>query len=437
MTEMIRDRSGRSVRPLVFGIVGCGALVLAYAAVSASSIPITASLIVLVGLTFASGRVSIKMPGHAATVSVSEIFVFGSILLFGPAPATLTVAADGLLVSLSHRDRRLYRALFNIAEPALTTWIAGSVFFLVSNASGGAHGTLLGAIAMAAAYFVCNSVLTAIAVARECGASAVSLWQEHALYLAINYYAAASLAVLGVTRTDTGADVNFAVIGLIAPLLLLSYVAYKTAADRLEDVQQHTRKVEQLYQSTVETLAIAVDAKDQVTHGHIRRVQRHTLALAKMLGIRDAIELKALEASSLLHDIGKLAIPDYILNKPGPLSALEYEVMKTHATIGATILETVQFPYPVVPVVRHHHESWNGSGYPDRLSGRQIPLGARILSVVDCFDAVTSDRPYRRKLTDEQGLEILRQRSGSMYQSGGGRRVHPNAARAAPRGSGG
>jgi putative nucleotidyltransferase with HDIG domain len=175
------------------------------------------------------------------------------------------------------------------------------------------------------------------------------------------------------------------------------------------------REVEHLYQATVATLAIAVDAKDQVTHGHIRRVQRHTLALARALGVTDPNELKSLEAASLLHDVGKLAVPEYVLNKPGSLTPSEFARMKLHAAKGAEILAAVEFPYPVVPIVRHHHEHWDGGGYPDGLSGTAIPLGARILTVVDCFDALTSDRPYRRRMTDAQAIAVLCERRGSMY----------------------
>ena len=125
--------------------------------------------------------------------------------------------------------------------------------------------------------------------------------------------------------------------------------------------------------------------------------------------------MKSIEAGALLHDTGKIAVPEHILNKPGKLNEQEYERMKSHVTIGADILSGIDFPYPVIPLVRHHHENWDGTGYPDGLKGEAIPLGARILSVVDCFDALTSDRPYRRALTTEAALEILRQRSGTMY----------------------
>jgi putative nucleotidyltransferase with HDIG domain len=183
----------------------------------------------------------------------------------------------------------------------------------------------------------------------------------------------------------------------------------------VEEAHQHVDDVEQLYHATVETLAIAVDGKDQVTHGHIRRVQRHTLALARALGVTEHIEIKALEAAALLHDVGKLCVPDHVLNKPGALKDGEYDTMKLHATKGADILSAVKFPYPVVPIVRHHHEYWNGRGYPDGLSGEQIPVGARILAIIDCFDALTSDRPYRRKLRDDEALEMIRERSGTAY----------------------
>jgi diguanylate cyclase (GGDEF)-like protein/putative nucleotidyltransferase with HDIG domain len=167
--------------------------------------------------------------------------------------------------------------------------------------------------------------------------------------------------------------------------------------------------------STIETLAMAIDAKDQITHGHIRRVQHFAIGLAKAVGVNDKEQINAIEAASLLHDMGKLAVPEYILNKPGALTPAEFEKMKLHASVGADILSAIDFPYPVVPIVRHHHENWDGTGYPDGLSGSHIPIGARILSVVDCFDALTSDRPYRPRLSDSEAIKILLSRRGSMY----------------------
>src|SRR4051794_40197591 len=184
---------------------------------------------------------------------------------------------------------------------------------------------------------------------------------------------------------------------------------------RVEDADKHVEQVNRLYLSTIETLAMAIDAKDQVTHGHIRRVQAQATRLAKEVGVRDQNLLKAIEAAALLHDMGKLAVPEYILNKPGKLTEAEFEKMKLHASVGADILSAIEFPYPVVPIVRHHHENWDGTGYPAGIKGTAIPIGARILSVVDCFDALTSDRPYRPRLSDEEALAIVRERRGTMY----------------------
>jgi putative nucleotidyltransferase with HDIG domain len=402
----------------IVAVVASGAAVIVHSATLIHIASLNAYAILLATLTIASGRFAIKVPGRPATVSVSEVFVFASILLFGPAVPVLTVAVDGLWISANQRHRRLYRTLFNIAEPAISTWVAAHVFFAITGTTEGASLSTTtpmmvpATIAMAAAFFACNSGLSAIAVALEDGTSAYEFWRSHAWYLGVNYYAAASLAALAVS---SGPRINFGVAGLVAPLLLLSYVAYREASSRVDEAHRHVEGIERLYRASVEMLAIAVDAKDQVTHGHIRRVQRHTLCVAAEFGVTDPLELKAIEAGALLHDIGKLAVPDYVLNKPSALTSAEFETMKKHASMGARILTAVDFPYPIVPIVRHHHERWDGRGYPDGLVGTEIPLGARILSVVDCFDALTSDRPYRPRMTDEQAVEILRSRQATFY----------------------
>ena len=210
-------------------------------------------------------------------------------------------------------------------------------------------------------------------------------------------------------------EFHLSTIAIVLPLLVISYFTFKSSLERVEDANRHLEDLNTLYLSTIETLAMAVDAKDQVTHGHIRRVQAYAVGLAKVIGVNDARELKAIEAAALLHDLGKLAIPEHILNKPGKLSKAEFDKMKKHASIGADILSAIDFPYPVVPIVRHHHERWDGSGYPDGISGSNIPIGARVLSVVDCFDALTSDRPYRRALTDEDAIAMLLADRGKAY----------------------
>ena len=208
---------------------------------------------------------------------------------------------------------------------------------------------------------------------------------------------------------------SLAAAAMVLPLLAVFHLTLRASFGRLDDARRHLGDLDRLYLSTIETLAMAIDAKDDVTHSHVRRVQAYAVGLARALGVTDKPTLKAIEAAALLHDTGKLAVPERILNKPGKLTESEFERMKQHVDIGADILSLVEFPYPVVPIVRCHHESWDGSGYPRGLSGTDIPIGARILSVVDCFDALTSDRPYRPAMTDAEAIAILRERQGTMY----------------------
>src|SRR6185295_9371409 len=271
----------------IVAVVGTGAAVLAHSASLIHASSFSGYAILLAALTIASGRFAIKLPGRPATVSVSEFFVFASALLFGPAVPTVTVAIDGLWVSLRQEDRRTYRLLFNIAEPAISTWAAAQVFFAIARIAPGSSlpadvpVLVTATMAMAAVFFALNSGLSAVAVALENGTSAYDFWRSHAWYLAVNYHAAAALAALVVIN---GSHINFGVVALVAPLLLLSYVAYREGSTRVDEAQRHVADLEHLYRASVEMLAIAVDAKDQVTHGHIRRVQRHTVAVAAALG---------------------------------------------------------------------------------------------------------------------------------------------------------
>ena len=262
-------------------------------------------------------------------------------------------------------------------------------------------------------YFLLNTFAVALAIALHDRARVLVIWKAQLGNLWVSFLAGALGAALVVFALQEG--YGQMVLGLPLVLALILHFAYRNATGRVEDQLQHLAEVNRLHLSTVESLAHAIDAKDSVTHDHIRRVQTCALVLAQRIGLKEELELKALEAAALLHDIGKLAVPEHILNKPGRLSAAEFERMKTHAAVGAEILSQVPFPYPVVPIVRHHHESWDGSGYPDGLSGADIPIGARILSVIDCYDALTSDRPYRRALTPHAAFQIILDRRGSMY----------------------
>jgi diguanylate cyclase (GGDEF)-like protein/putative nucleotidyltransferase with HDIG domain len=374
----------------------------------------------LAGLTLISGSATVKLPGVYASISISETFVFTSVLLYGPSAGTLITALDGLVISfwIAKRHREYHRALFNMSAPAISLWCSAQLFFYLANMrplsqeAASLDRILYPLIVFALVHFTLNSWLITFIYALEKRINPFKVWPANFVWLSLNYFCGASVAVLLVVYNR---QIDLVYVGVIVPLLLLLYYTFKTSWARVEDADRHVQQLNTLYLSTIETLAMAIDAKDQITHGHIRRVQSYAVGLAKRVGITDVGLIKAIEAAALLHDMGKLAVPEYILNKPGKLTPAEFEKMKLHASVGADILSAIDFPYPVVPIVRHHHESWDGTGYPKGLKGTDIPMGARILSVVDCFDALTSDRPYRPRLSNEEAIKILLERRGNMY----------------------
>lgn len=199
---------------------------------------------------------------------------------------------------------------------------------------------------------------------------------------------------------------------ILTPIsILATYLIYRSARARLQSKTGEIEALSELHLATAEALATAIDAKDQTSHCHVRRVQIYAAGMGEVFGLSPD-EIAALKAGALLHDIGKLAVPPHILNKPGPLTHAEFEKMKIHTVVGAQILGRVDFPYPVIPIVRHHHEQWDGRGYPDRLRGEQIPITARIISVVDCFDSIREDRPFRRGMTLDEATALLLRGSG-------------------------
>lgn len=372
----------------------------------------------LVLLTVLSGLLPVKLPTVNVSISISETFVIAGTLLFGPSGGTVLVLLDALFISIRlyiSGTLRWQQVLFNLAAPPVSVWIAANLSGITPLLSTNPEFDSRFIVTLGAfttIYFVLNSWLITFALALQSGIKPITIWRKHFVDLLINYGAAASVAFLLVYNTRT-VQVEF--VTAIAPLLLMLYLTYKWSNRRIEVEREKNAELNRVFLSTIEALALAIDAKDQVTHGHIRRVQRFTMALAEALGVEEEKQLDALRAAALLHDTGKLAVPEYILNKPGPLTPAEFERMKVHAAVGADILKSIDFPYPVEPIVRHHHENWNGTGYPEGLKGQQIPVGARILSVVDCYDALTSDRPYRPRYSRQHAEQVLRERRGTWY----------------------
>jgi putative nucleotidyltransferase with HDIG domain len=405
---------------LVWAIGVAGVVVVTDAAHQMVTDGVDARWPVLAGLTVAGAVAMLKLRAAPVSFSISDTFTLTTLFLLGPAPATITAALEALTISalLSPSQRRPMRILFNVAAVAIAMRVAGGVLYhltgrdlpaVLTESPAAAALPMLCAVTI---YFLLNTVVVSAAVASEQNVRWSDVWRTHFAHLWFNYFGGAYIALL---LTLFAPSLDPMVLVLLMPMPLVIYGGFRMWVGRINDRLEHLDRTNRQYRATIEALAHAIDAKDQVTHGHIHRVQTACLSLAQALGCTDTAELQAIEAASLLHDLGKLAIPEHILNKPGRLTAAEFTRMKEHAAIGADILSGIEFPYPVVPIVRHHHENWNGGGYPDGLSGTAIPLGARILAVVDCYDALTSDRPYRPAMCREEAVAILRERRGTMY----------------------
>jgi putative nucleotidyltransferase with HDIG domain len=409
-----RRPAGNGLDIHVGAVIAFGFVAIAFAVYTMVMTPPPMNTLVFAGLGLLAGVCAVKIPGVNALVSASDTFFIASAMLFGPAPAMVALALDSAALAW-RRGYDVRRLLFNAAQPALSLGVAAWVFQLLGGSpldySTRITATILPLTALTAVYFGLNSGLLAIAIALESNTSIAVVWRR--LWpLSMNYIAAASAAFcIVILMRAAGAMAALAV----TPLVAVLHLTLRSITGRLSDAERYVQTVDKLYLSTIETLATAIEAKDGVTSDHIRRVQKFAIGLARALGVTDENTIKAINAASLLHDTGKLVVPEHILNKPGKLTALEFEQMKLHVDVGADILSAIDFPYPVVPIVRAHHENWNGTGYPRGLKGEEIPIGARILSVVDCYDALTSDRPYRPALSDAEAMTIVLERRGNMY----------------------
>src|SRR5580704_4504678 len=363
-------------------------------------------------VALAASVFKVQLPGIEATMSANFLFILVGIMDLSTAETIIMGSLGGLIQSLwqSKPRPRPIQLIFNFSNIALSIVAAEFVFDNQYAQSLGMKWPLLLAAA-STTYFAVNTMSVSGVIALSERRSSVKVWKECYLW-SFPYYLLGAL-IAGVISTINH-SLGWQVAVLILPVVYWIYRSYRTYLDRLEGEKKHSEEIAALHLRTIEALSLAIEAKDHTTHDHLKRVQAYAVQIGADLGLAPE-ELNAVRAASLLHDIGKLAVPEQILSKPGRLTPEEFEKMKIHPVVGAEILSRVQFPYPVVPIVRSHHEKWDGNGYPDGLSGEEIPIGARILSVVDCFDALTTDRPYRRALPVEEVINQLRLQSGTSY----------------------
>src|SRR4051812_39079317 len=375
-----------------------------------SSDPIRFIFYLLVAM-LASGM-KVTLPGINGTMSVNFLFILiGFLDMSYPETMALGCAAT-IVQSLygSWRKVKLVHLIFNVFG-MMCTAIAVSELAYQWAAQFFHQSIPLMLMCAAVAYFLTNTIPVSIVIAITEKQNFKKIWSE-CYFWSFPYYLVGAAIAGGISFASRYIGWQTAL--LVLPVIYWIYRSYRLYLGRLEDEKRHVDEMATLHLRTIEALALAIEAKDHTTHDHLQRVKVYAMEIAKEMKVPPE-ELEALHAASLLHDIGKLAVPEHIISKPGRLTPEEFEKMKIHPVVGAEILERVRFPYPVVPIVRAHHEKWDGSGYPFGLKGEQIPIGARILTAVDFLDALSSDRQYRRALPIDEVMKRLQAESGKAF----------------------
>jgi diguanylate cyclase (GGDEF)-like protein/putative nucleotidyltransferase with HDIG domain len=425
----------RSAQIYVTAIVAAGALcslvALYYQGPQGPAHPIELLLFLVMALLAGSRKVQL-IRGHkydqVGSMSLGYAITFAALLRTGPVLAMVVGALSCMSGCLYPRRQPAYQLLFNVALTSSTAFLSALLFVAINGVVAGRAGlgpldlslktAFPGVAAACLAYFALNTGGVAIVISLCSGENAWKIWRKTFLWTAPSYFAGASISTLALILFGRNLET---VLIFGTPVAYLTYQSYAVYVDREEKKQRHIEELQvskaqlaDLYLATIKSLALAIDAKDQYTHQHILRVQRYALAIAEQMGIRGS-ELEGLRTGALLHDIGKLGVPEYVLLKPGRLTDEEYAKIKKHPEIGAAILDPVEFPWPVLPVVKYHHEKWDGTGYPEQLAGEDIPLTARVLAVGDVYDALTSNRSYRNAMSHEDALKTIEAGSGSHF----------------------
>ena len=366
--------------------------------------------LLFLGAVLVSSGLKVPLPRGDGGMSLNFPFILLAVVQLSPRQAIL-IGAISIAAQCRLRVKKIFTAvqiIFNIASTMAATGAASATYMWLAHYNVGVAPALA---ASAVAYFVCSTGAVALVIASSTGEHPFSLWKKEFPWYLPFYFVGAVLAAVTDLITER---FGWATSLLLIPLVYTIYRAYSGQMARVKERAQHLEETEALHLRTIEGLSMAIEAKDQNTHDHLFRVRNYVEEVGRKLGL-SAIDMQALHTASFLHDIGKLAVPEHIINKPGKLTPEEFEKMKIHPVVGADILERVRFPYPVVPIVRSHHEWWNGAGYPDGLKGEEIPIGARILSAVDCFDALISDRPYRKGMSVPEALALVKSMSGIQF----------------------
>lgn len=365
----------------------------------------------LVALFAAGLRVGVSN-GNGGAMPINILFVLIGIMELS-LPETIMIAGATTWIQcmqMMQGPSRRFLTLFNISSIWTATWIAHFVYFhprlQLDLAS-----TPIRLVLAAAVFYLFNTFPVAAVISLTEHKSLRRIWRERYIW-SFNFYVVGTAAAGLFSFVNIYLDWGYSMLALFFFYLL--YKVYSMHLARIDKEMQHSEQMADLHLRTIEALALAIESKDETTHEHLQRVQVYALEIGRDLGMSTE-DLEALRAAAILHDIGKLAVPEHIISKPGKLTPEEFDKMKIHPVVGAEILERVQFPYDVSPIVLAHHEKWDGSGYPYGTKGNDIPLGARILSAVDCLDALASDRQYRRALPLNEAMAVVERESGISF----------------------
>lgn len=412
------DRLSIPTKAFVGITVSLGVGVLAYSLAHWQSHDLVRFACYLAVAVLASG-LKVQLPGIDGTMSVNFLFILMGVMELS-LPETLVIGcAASLFQSVWQTRKRLdpVKVLFNVAGMMANASALTYLSYHWLTVRFASNKPILLMVA-ALVFFFANTLPISVVIALTEEKSSRKVWAE-CYFWSFPYYlvGAAAVGLVGIINHTAGWQTSL----LVLPLIYWVYRSYRlylgrleAEKDRVEVEKRHVEEIASLNMRTIEALALAIEAKDHTTHTHLQRVRTYAVEVAKELKLGDE-QIEALRAAALLHDIGKLAVPEQIINKPGRLTPEEFEKMKVHPIVGAEILERVAFPYPVAPIVRCHHERWDGSGYPDGLAAEQIPIGARILATVDCLDALASHRQYRPALPLAEAMDKVKERAGTWF----------------------
>jgi diguanylate cyclase (GGDEF)-like protein/putative nucleotidyltransferase with HDIG domain len=402
-------------RAYVTAVIVAGVVALAFGALHVRfAQPGLFALLLTLAVATSSAKIALPLGRSHSNLSLSHAITLWGLLALGTGETACIAALStwAQCTLLARGKNPLHRTVFSIAAIIVTVSLA-ALPLKIAGSPGADVLTLLvqAATLVAPLYFFVNTALIAGAIALSTGQPVARVWHRNFLWSAPSYLAGAGVAALATAASARGWS---GWLVLLALPLYLVFRSYHMVVARLKEEQAETRRAMDVQLATIEALALAIEAKAGCTPEHVRSIQQYAARLAEAAGLSDG-DVQMVRTAALLHDVGNMAVPEHILSKPDKLTTEEFDRVKIHPRVGAEILKQVPFGAPVGELVLCHHERWDGLGYPSGLRGEDIPIGARILAIADCFSTLQADRPYRAARSRAAALAVVREYSGTAY----------------------